>query len=144
MRDISDTHETSSKRMAYVMMGVAVAQMIGPTFSGCIDGIYDWQANIYLIAGPAFLVLDFFLSFLFCAVFIMIRQRRFRNREKSFFKRLRFTLNLLGQNDSGLLSHIVLWCQFIFHLFRSSTVYRGNALQPHTSEVGASHRCTST
>ena len=41
-------------------MGVAVAQMIGPTFSGCIDGIYGWQANFYLIAGPAFLVLDFF------------------------------------------------------------------------------------
>ena len=42
-------------------MGVAVTQMIGPTFSGCIDGIYGWQANFYLIAGSAFLVLDFFI-----------------------------------------------------------------------------------
>ena len=45
--------------MAYVTMGMAVAPMILPTLGGYIDGLYDWQANFYLIAALAFIVLSF-------------------------------------------------------------------------------------
>ena len=57
MRDITDIPEAISARMAYVTMGVAVAALNGRTLGGYIDGFYGWEANFYLIAGRAFIVL---------------------------------------------------------------------------------------
>ena len=60
MHDITDTPGASSARMAYVTMGVAVAPLNGRTLGGYIDEFYGWQANFYLIAGLAFIVLGSF------------------------------------------------------------------------------------
>ncbi len=59
VRDTTKTPEASSARMAYVTIGMAVAPMIGPTLGGYIDAVYGWQANFYLIAKLAFIVLSF-------------------------------------------------------------------------------------
>ena len=58
MRDITDTTEASSTRMAYFTIGMAVAPMILPTLGGYIDGLYCWQANFYLMVALAFSVLS--------------------------------------------------------------------------------------
>ncbi|MFZ8882157.1 MAG: multidrug effflux MFS transporter [Paracoccaceae bacterium] len=59
VRDVTDSPEASSARLAYVTMGMAIAPMIGPTLGGYIDGLYGWEANFYFIAGLAFAVLGF-------------------------------------------------------------------------------------
>ena len=59
VRDVTDSPEASSARLAYVTMGMAIAPMIGPTLGGYIDGFYGWRANFYFIAGLAMAVLCF-------------------------------------------------------------------------------------
>lgn len=57
MRDITDTREANSARMAYVTIGMAVAPLNAQSLGGTSNGFYGWQANFYLIAGMAFIVL---------------------------------------------------------------------------------------
>ncbi len=59
VRDVS-TRDGAASLLGYVIMGMAMAQMLGPVIGGLLDGLYGWRASFDLLflTGLAVLVLS--------------------------------------------------------------------------------------
>lgn len=77
VRDVA-TRDEAASLLGYVTMGMAIAQMLGPTIGGLLDGFYGWRASfdLLLVIGLALLVL----------VYLTLRETN-RTAENSFSAR---------------------------------------------------------
>lgn len=58
VRDVS-TRDSAASMLGYVIMGMAMAQMLGPAIGGLLDGFYGWRASFDLLFVTGLLVLIF-------------------------------------------------------------------------------------